>query len=99
MIDPSRLFTQLLNTGLQSKDNPLYQLIRELIGTLLNLTSSVNTLINNPASSTVNNFQTIIQDSGTQDNQGNENWPMFSPGGSGSGRTAAQVTASVSLGI
>ena len=38
--DPSRLFTQLLNTGLQNKDNPLYQLISQIIDALKTLTAS-----------------------------------------------------------
>lgn len=40
--DPARLFSQLLNTGLQSKDNPLYQVIYQLIslGVQLNGSSS-----------------------------------------------------------
>lgn len=32
--DPTRLYTALLNTGLQSKDNPLYQVIHDLIANL-----------------------------------------------------------------
>lgn len=32
--DPSRLYTALLNTGLQQKDNPTYQVIHDLIKTL-----------------------------------------------------------------
>lgn len=43
MFDPSRLYTQLLNTGLAIKDNPLYQLIRELIDALSKITGSVGT--------------------------------------------------------
>ncbi len=32
IFDPSRLYISLQNTGLQQKDNPLYQVIRDLIG-------------------------------------------------------------------
>lgn len=41
-IDPNRLYTALLNTGLASKDNPLYQVIHDLIGAvaILQKTSS-----------------------------------------------------------
>jgi hypothetical protein len=35
MIDPTRLYTALLNTGLQQKDNPLYQVIHDLIGQIV----------------------------------------------------------------
>lgn len=40
MNDPARLYQHLLNTGLQSKDNPLYQLLRELITAISQLNSS-----------------------------------------------------------
>jgi hypothetical protein len=36
--DPARLYQQLLNTGLQNKDTQLYQLLRELIDSTLQLT-------------------------------------------------------------
>lgn len=42
MIDPTRLYTALLNTGLQQKDNPLYQVIRQLIDQLANVTRTIN---------------------------------------------------------
>lgn len=35
--DPSRLYAQLLNTGLQTKDNALYQVIYQLIGAVAEL--------------------------------------------------------------
>lgn len=34
-VDPARLYSALLNTGLQSKDPPLYQVINQLIGALV----------------------------------------------------------------
>lgn len=40
MMDPARLYTALLNTGLQQKDNPLYQVIYNLIGTVVQLRTS-----------------------------------------------------------
>ena len=39
-IDPARLYSALLNTGLQTKDNPLYQVIYQLIGLVLKSSSS-----------------------------------------------------------
>lgn len=39
--DPNRLFAQLLNTGLQTKDNPLYQVIHQLITSQAELTALV----------------------------------------------------------
>jgi hypothetical protein len=41
-IDPSRLYTALLNTGLQRKDNPLYQVIHDLIANLITLNLQTN---------------------------------------------------------
>lgn len=36
-VDPARLYSALLNTGLQTKDNPLYQVIYQLIGQVVKL--------------------------------------------------------------
>jgi hypothetical protein len=38
-IDPDRLYSALLNTGLQNKDQPLYQVIYLLIGQVVALTN------------------------------------------------------------
>ena len=38
--DPARLYSILLNTGLQTKNNPLYQVIYNLIGSVSSLTNS-----------------------------------------------------------
>jgi hypothetical protein len=43
--DPSRLYTALLNTGLQQKDNALYQVIHDLIGTVSAVNKQTNTII------------------------------------------------------
>lgn len=70
MIDPARLYSALLNTGLQSKDNPLYQVIRELIGLVINLKSD-NTAGRPPSSaSALKNlsFITIDNETGTLPN-------------------------------
>ena len=40
--DPSRLHQDLLNTGLQNKDNPLYQVIKRIIDALKQATIGVN---------------------------------------------------------
>lgn len=50
-IDPTRLYTALLNTGLQQKDNPLYQVIYNLIGNLVDLNNQINAIniVVNPA--------------------------------------------------
>lgn len=45
IIDPARLIYQLNNTGLQSKDNPLYQLLLQMIGVLSGLNTSIGGLI------------------------------------------------------
>src|ERR1035437_3926972 len=43
--DPSRLYVSLLNTGLQQKDNPLYQVIHDLIGAVAVVNKQTNTII------------------------------------------------------
>lgn len=98
-VDPSRLYQILNNTGLQNKDNPLYQLLLYLIGQILKLTNSVAALTSGGSSSTttvVNN--TTIMNMG--DSGDSADATFISVGGgssSGSGVTLAQVTAAVSL--
>jgi hypothetical protein len=41
-VDPNRLYSALLNTGLQSKNNPLYQVIYNLIGAINTINDEVN---------------------------------------------------------
>src|SRR5260370_41935938 len=48
--DPSRLYVSLLNTGLQTKDNPLYQVIHDLIGTVATVNKQTNTLVSSGGS-------------------------------------------------
>jgi hypothetical protein len=44
-VDPARLYQQLLNTGLQNKDNPLYQLLKSLIDSALGVSKQTATII------------------------------------------------------
>lgn len=55
--DLNRLYTQLLNSGLQTKDPSLYQVIHQLIGTAIALTKSITT-ISVPSKTTI--IQSII---------------------------------------
>jgi len=50
-IDPARLYAILMNTGLQNKDQPLYQVIHDLIATLVSVNTQVTTLLSTIASS------------------------------------------------
>lgn len=43
--DPSRIHQALLNTGLQNKDNPLYQVLKQIIDALKQAASGVNSNI------------------------------------------------------
>lgn len=52
-IDPARLFSQLLNTGLQIKDNPTYQVIHQLIDQIVSINTEQNKLIANGGSTTI----------------------------------------------
>lgn len=55
-IDPSRLIYQLQNTGLQVKDNPLYQLLFQMIQIVSGLDHSVTAISNTPSGGTVVNI-------------------------------------------
>lgn len=67
-IDPNRLYTALLNTGLQSKNNPLYQVIYNLIKTIEEINTQTNTFISGGSSSIINQtllIQQLLLDSGS----------------------------------
>jgi hypothetical protein len=69
MIDPTRLYSALLNTGLQSRDNALYQVIHDLIGNLASISNQTNAIISGgggSSSSIVNNttIQLISEEDG-----------------------------------
>jgi hypothetical protein len=71
-IDPSRLYTTLLNTGLQQKNNALYQVIHDLIGlvTSINKTTSSGSFSGGGGGASVINNTNITQislDSGSSD--------------------------------
>lgn len=57
-IDPTRLYTALLNTGLQQKDNPLYQVIHDLINNLSAISKQTN--LSSSISSNTNTIQNNI---------------------------------------
>jgi hypothetical protein len=64
-MDISRLQNQLLVTKLQNRDNPLYQLLYQLIQILGSIQQSVNTISSDPTSQTITNIinNTIISGS------------------------------------
>lgn len=51
-IDPSRLYSTLLNTGLQQKDNALYQVIRDLIDNIIAVNKKSNSSSSGSSGST-----------------------------------------------
>ncbi|MBI3334566.1 hypothetical protein HYZ97_03705 [Candidatus Pacearchaeota archaeon] len=57
--DPSRLYVSLLNTGLQTRDNALYQVIHDLIGTLAGVNKQVN-VIGTPSAPATTTIQQLI---------------------------------------
>ena len=61
MIDVTRLYTTLLNTGLQIKDNALYQVIHDIIAALLQTNTTITT-IGSSSTSTIkpNQFEAYI---------------------------------------
>lgn len=65
-IDPSRLIYQLQNTGLQNKDNPLYQLLFQMIQIVSGLDHSVTAISGSSSGGTIVNvlgFPPLSQDS------------------------------------
>ena len=71
--DPSRLYTALLNTGLQQKDNALYQVIHDLIGQIVNLDRSVISI--NSTTPTTDIIQQITNIFGQDGLDGNDGFP------------------------
>ncbi len=61
MIDLSRLQSNLLNTGLQNKDNPLFQVLTQLIKALQSINKDLASITTNTSNTQVitNIFQTI----------------------------------------
>lgn len=61
-INPARLKAILLNTGLQQKDNPLYQFLNALLTDLVNVANVANSVTGGGGgSTTINNIQNTIQ--------------------------------------
>lgn len=62
-VEPARLYSALLNSGLQQKDPALYQVINQLIGLMISLANQIDTLTANSSSgssSTTNITNNII---------------------------------------
>jgi hypothetical protein len=79
-VDPTRLYTALLNSGLQQKDYPLYQVIYQLIGQLALLSGNVNAVVSTPSSPSIVNSQTVIINGQQRFNeQPRSPWPLFPP--------------------
>ena len=64
-INPSRILSHLLNTGLQNKDNPLYQVIRELIDLITSISSSIGLSGSSGSGLTDQSFVTVNNDTAT----------------------------------
>lgn len=90
--DTKRLYQALLNTGLQNKDNPLYQVIYQLIGALTAAQTTINTLVSSSSSTTNNTSQinNIYQIFGSDDGGGDADIIPGSKGDTGlTGATGA----------
>src|SRR5437870_9626966 len=98
LLDPSRLYSTLLNTGLHNKDNALHQVIHDLIGALVSLNKQTNTLASSSSSATTNisNVMQLMESSSAFDNF--EEFQIPGPPGSlgPAGSTGAQGTPGVS---
>lgn len=80
-LDTARLYTQLLNTRLQQKDNALYQVIYSLIGAVAGLDKSVSASSSGggSGSTVINEIQNVIISDNNESN-GNSNNDMVIPG-------------------
>lgn len=99
-IDPSRLYSALLNSGLAIKDNALYQVIYNLIGQVVKLTSDAAAASSSSSSSATVINNTIVQL--LEDNSSGMDEPsimMIGGSGGSSNLTIAQVAARVAVGI
>lgn len=93
--DPSRLYVALLNTGLQTKDNPLYQVIYQLIGTVAKLRAD-STASSSGGSSSITNVNQFIQQITLGDDGGGEG-EIGPPGLSGSDGANGMVPYFIAL--
>lgn len=69
-MDPSRLYTVLTKTGLQTKDPVLYQLLYNLIGNIVNLraqSASGGSSGGGSGSTVINNVYQIIESLGSEE--------------------------------
>lgn len=74
MINPARLYTLLLNTGLQQRDNPLYQVIHDLISAL----SSTNSQVTASSGQGIQGIQGLPGFHGLDGLDGDDGLPGFS---------------------
>lgn len=68
-MDPSRLYTVLIKTGLQTKDPVLYQLLYNLIGNIVNLRAQASSSGSSSGGgdTTINNIYNIIESLGSEE--------------------------------
>ena len=81
-LNTARLYTQLLNTRLQQKDNPLYQVIYSLIVALASLEKDVSGSSSGGgggSGNVINEIQNVIISDNNESN-GNSNNDMVIPG-------------------
>lgn len=73
--DVNRLYTLLLNTRLQTRDNPLYQVIHELIKSLASVNKETNSIISGGGSTVINQTNVIQQLLLEQGESGEDGFP------------------------
>lgn len=89
MIEITRLLQQLNNTGLQNKDTPLYQLLRELIRSLNTVSITASGAVDSANSSSI--ITQIIQNSLSLDGLDGQDGMLGLPGAKGDiGATGSQ---------
>lgn len=89
-VDPSRLYQYLNNTGLQTKDNPLYQVLYFLIGKVLELNSNASSSSSGSSSTTIISGNSVIGPAG-EDGSDGEQGPIGPAGINGAVGPAGQT--------
>ncbi len=95
--DPSRLFNQLLNTGLANKDQPLYQTLYLMIQQLVKLTA-ITSGAGGGSSIVNNNITQIIQQLDLDNNSGGDSSDISIPGPPGANGANGMVPYFIALG-
>lgn len=94
--DPARLIVQLNNTGLQNRDNPLYQFLYQLIGAVNKINNATISSSGSSSGGGGTSIASSIGIPGQDGNDGDSGFPVPGPAGI-NGATGAQGPQGVTL--